>query len=200
MEARMSRYICILISIVAFSCDAQMTESILSLFMLEKPQRDREITVAPKFFSTSGGTVALKFPAKWFENKDDHPYDLQCHSESMTMTTGVFVYPMDGFSSDYTPKELLVSQIEDLKSKRKNFKQMGKQSQAKSGKKIITRVLYFGEKGVSSYYYMFSLIQFDAPSAPVVLLLQISVPGQWEENQITLAQIAKSAKVLEVSK
>jgi hypothetical protein len=148
-----------------------------------------------QYFATSNGPVEFLFPAGWHKSKSENPYDLQCFSRFERMTTGVFLFAKEDLAEDLKPRELLQLQIDDLKSKRKNFK-------IKDGEHVVqargtkqTTVVYSGEKGSSRYYYRFTLVEFDKNPEMIAVVLQVAIPSSWTKHKPILEKITKSARV-----
>lgn len=148
-----------------------------------------------RYFSTANGVVELKFPAGWQENKEKHPYDLQCESRDQRMNTGVFVYPRSDFAKDLDRPKVLEQQIDDLRSKRQNFQLLEQLLTEEVGDKVITSVVYSGERDSFKYNYRFSLIEFKGRNDYILVLIQVGQPSEWSNQNPILEEIARSARV-----
>ncbi|MBN2340417.1 MAG: hypothetical protein JXX29_00555 [Deltaproteobacteria bacterium] len=182
--------------LVVSGCDSKIVELLMEGQSVHKTAPGAKIAATPTWYKTKDMAATLQFPKGWYENTDEHPYELQCHSELRNMTTGVFVYQMVDLSNDYTPRKLLDYQINDLMSKRKNTGVVEKETTFKDEGKTITQVVYSGDKGVSKHYYVFSLIEFGKPELPVLVTIQVAVPSQWKKSKDVLVDIIRSAKLL----
>ena len=185
------KYLFLLLILLIIGCDSQQVKSIV-----EEVQSAGQSKREPTLFQTRDGAATLLFPAGWYENRKEHPYELQCVSKTENMNTGVFVYHMEDLAADFTPEKLLQSQVDDLMAKRNNPKIIESEKTVQEGTKTITRVVYSGEKGVSTNYYAFSMVQFKAPDAPILLVIQVAIPSQWKQNEPILSRIVKSAKLI----
>jgi len=156
---------------------------------------NRATNSAPQFHATSDGSIELQFPADWYENKEKHPYDLQYLSPGQQMVVGLFVYKKEDLAADMTPRELLQTQIEDIKSKRKNFQVLEGETVVQHGGKKLTTVTYTGEKEASKFCYRFTLIEFGNTPELLAIALQTAFPSSWSEDKPILDEIVKSARV-----
>jgi len=145
-------------------------------------------------FSTVNGPVELRFPAGWFKNEKDNPYDLQCFSKLQRMNTGVFLFSKVDLAEEFTPEKLFQLQIEDLKSKRKNFAVLENKQIIRTDQKKLTSIVYSGEKGVSRYYYRFTLVEFLKNPELFLVVLQVSIPSYWKLHKPILEEITLSAR------
>lgn len=150
--------------------------------------------VDPVSFATSNGLVELDFPRGWYQNKEEHPYDLQCFSKDQRMTSGVFFFAQADLAENVTPQVILQMQVEDMRSKRGNFKLVEQQRSLSAVKNSLTSVVYSGEKDASRYYYSFTLVQFAERPEMFLVLLQVAMPSEWSEQKPILEQIAASAR------
>lgn len=145
-------------------------------------------------FLTQSGLVEFTFPSGWYENTDDHPYDLQVFSKGAKEATGVFEFLAADLAEDFQAKDIFAMQIADIESKRKNFKPFIYKSANIDKEKIITTETYIAEKNSFRYVYIFSLIEFKQ-TGTVLVVLQTSTPSNWEGNRDILLGIVRSAKV-----
>lgn len=145
-------------------------------------------------FLTQSELVEFTFPAGWYKNTDDHPYDLQALSRGAKEATGVFEFLASDLAEDFQAKDIFAMQIADIESKRKNFKPFIYKSTNLDKEKIITTETYIAEKDSFRYVYIFSLIEFKK-SGTVLVVLQTSSPSNWERNQDILLGIVRSASV-----
>jgi hypothetical protein len=113
-------------------------------------------------FVTKYASIEFSFPPGWQENRDDHPYDLQCSSSSKNMNTGVFVFKRIDLATDSKPIDTFWKQVNDLKSKRGSFEELEALQTLNYDDKTVTSITYLGEKDSSQYCYRFSLIEFKA--------------------------------------
>ena len=148
-------------------------------------------------FVTTNGPVQFEFPGGWFQNEKEHPFDLQCFSKHQRMNTGVFLFAKADLAEDLAPQELLEQQIEDMRSKRKNFKVVEEKRVIQLGGKTLTTVVFSGDKGTSRNFYKFTLIQFTEHPNQIPIVLQVSIPSYWNQNKSVLEEIAASAQVLD---
>lgn len=148
----------------------------------------------PLWFSTADGLVELQFPAGWFESEEDNPYDLQCFSKDEDLMTGIFLFRMQDLASDMTPYAILRLQVDDLRSKRDNFGVLEAQTATREEDTKLTTTVYSGEKGLSTYYYRMTLIEFTENPDIVLVALQSAIPSRWESDKPVLEAITRSAR------
>lgn len=151
--------------------------------------------VSARYFAISNGPVELLFPAGWHKNEKENPYDLQCFSKYERMTTGVFLFLKEDLAEDLTARDLLDLQIDDLRSKRKNFKIKEKELVVQENGKKLTTIVYSGEKGPSRYYYRFTLVEFDDDPKMILVVLQVAIPSYWGKHKPILEGITESARI-----
>ncbi len=145
--------------------------------------------------AVANGSVELSFPAGWYKNPRKHPFDLQLFSKNDRMNTGVFLFAKEDLAEDLAPRELLARQIQDLRSKRRNFHPVELEQVASLKGKTLTSVVYSGDKDASRDYYRFTLIEFAENPALVAVAIQVSLPEYWRANKPVLEAITASARV-----
>lgn len=148
-----------------------------------------------QYFATSNGAVEFQFPAGWFQNKEKHPYDLQCFSRDENLNTGVFLFLESDLAGSADPQQILQSQIADLRSKRENFTLLEDLQTIPLADKKLTTVVYSGERNSLKFHYKFTLIEFNDGPRHVPILLQVARPGNWDADKQVLEEIAKSARI-----
>jgi hypothetical protein len=152
-----------------------------------------------QYYAAANGPVEFAFPAGWYKNPKEHPFDLQLFSRQDRMNTGVFLFAKEDLAEDLSPRELFDRQIQDLGSKRKNFKVVEAERVVALAGKRLTSVVYSGEKGSSRDYYRFTLVEFAEAPGLIPVVLQVSTPSYWKENKPVLEAIAASARVTSVN-
>ena len=160
----------------------------------DSPERVLEVPQG-QYFVTANGPVEFFVPAGWFQNPGKHPYDLQVLSEDQQMNTGVFLFKMQDLAETTTPQDLLRIQIEDLESKRENFKVVEERKVEQLDDKTLTSVVYSGEKNDLSYIYRFVLIEFEDHPDLVPVVLQVAIPSNWPLDKFIQEAITASARV-----
>jgi len=150
----------------------------------------------PVAFVTDHAPIEFTFPAGWREDAKQHPYDLQCIAPSQRLNTGIFAYTRDEFPSGKTPTEVFHEQIEDIGSRREDFVELEPTKTSKRAGKTITSIAYSGKRDSSQNHYRFSLIEFDADENTFAVVLQVSVPREWEQAKPILQKIAQSARLV----
>ncbi|MFW5870213.1 MAG: hypothetical protein ACOCVL_00970 [Candidatus Sumerlaeota bacterium] len=160
----------------------------------DSPARTLEVAQG-QYFVTANGPVEFFVPAGWFQSPGKHPYDLQVMSEDQQMNTGVFLFKMQDLAQTTTPQDLLHMQVEDLESKRENFKVVEEQKTEELDDKTLTTVVYSGEKSDLAYYYRFALIEFEDHPDLVPIVLQVAIPSNWPLDKFVLEGITASARV-----
>lgn len=136
------------------------------------------------------------FPAGWYLNPEDNPYDLQCFSQFDRMNTGVFAYKKMDLAADATPLDIFREHVKDLRSKRTNFEQLEAETTVEHEDKTITAVTYLGDRDAKRFCYRMSLIEFRDDDSRFAIVLQVTHPGEWERNKPVLARITRSARPL----
>jgi hypothetical protein len=150
----------------------------------------------PVSFETAYGAMQFTYPPGWFQNPEQHPYDLQCFAPDEQMNTGVFVYLKADLAADVTPHAILDSQVDDLRSKRRKFTELVAENRVAADGKTLTSVAYTGEKGLSRYVYRFTLIEFDDDPSQIAVALQVAIPGRWQASAPVLDAITRSVRSL----
>jgi len=153
--------------------------------------KDRSVS-----FITKSAPIEFSFPAGWYVNPQDHPFDLQCFSRFKEMNTGVFVFKKVDVALDSTPTDIFGTQVNDLKSKRRNFEELEALQKHEYEDKTVTSITYLGDKDSSRNCYTFSLIEFRADNSKFAVVLQVSLPGNWKTNKPVLESITRSARPL----
>ena len=148
-----------------------------------------------QYFATADGTVELGFPAGWHKARGDNPYDLQCFSADEGMTTGVFQFAKTDLAEGAMSHKLLEQQVNDLRSKRENFKILEDEQVVRLEDKTLTTVVYSGEKDSSRYYYRFTLVEFTEKPEILLVVLQVSIPSSWVKDKPIHEEITKSARI-----
>ena len=148
-----------------------------------------------QYFATANGSVEFQFPAGWHKAKDDNPYDLQCFSRDESMTTGVFQFEKRDLAEGAPTHKLLERQVDDLRSKRENFKPLEEEQVVRLEKKTLTTLVYSGEKDSSTYYYRFTLIEFTENPEVLLIVLQVAIPSLWAKDKPIFEEITKSARL-----
>ena len=146
-------------------------------------------------FATANGPVEFQFPAGWYKNTDEHPFDLQCFSKDQSMNTGVFLYnKKDLATRSDDPRELLKDQIDDLRSKRENFKVIREMDTIDLEGKSLTTVVYSGERNSETYHYRFTVIRFKDHPEHIPLVLQVSLADRLHKAEPIFDEILRSAR------
>lgn len=159
-----------------------------SIVKQQKESENQRVTLAD-------GLLELKFPSGWYENKSEHPFDLQYFSKNKSMTTGIFLYKLEDLAADSTPQRMLAWHIDDLKSKRENFTVVEPEQTESLGEKTITTTVYSGDKDASRCYYKLTLVEFVESRAQFLVALQVAIPSQWRQSQPILEEIIRSARI-----
>lgn len=111
-------------------------------------------------FTTEYAPIEFQFPSGWFKNKEEHPYDLQCFSRFEEMNTGVFVFRKMDLAADATPLDIFWAQVDDIKSKRKNFEEFESLRTHEYDDKTLTTATFLGDLDSRRFCYRYTLIQF----------------------------------------
>ena len=167
----------------------------LALLTIVGCKDDKQKRSMAQYFATANGVVELKFPAGWYKNEKDNPYDLQCFSKNDRLTTGVFLFMKGDLATDSNPQDVFKLQIDDLRSKRKHFKILKQKEIVHLEKKTLTTIVYSGDKGSLKYYYRYTLIEFSENVGDIVVVLQVAIPSEWDRCKPILEEITKSARI-----
>ena len=109
--------------------------------------------------------------------------------------TGVFLFAKEDLAEDLHPRDHLELQINDIKSKRKNFKIKEEKQVVQQSGKVVISIVYSGEKGSSRYYYRFTLVEFVENPRMIPVVLQVAIPSYWDKHKPILEQITQSARI-----
>lgn len=156
------------------------------------PTEENEIfsqTAESKSFTAND--LVFSFPDDWKLYEEENPYDLQCVSRFEDLSTGVFVYEKTDLSESASPEDFLTYHIDDIQSKRKNFKFIEEIKDVEIGDKRIKTVVYSGDLDSVKYYYVFSLVEFKE-FEEFAVTLQACFPSNFEKNKSTLDEIISS--------
>lgn len=148
-----------------------------------------------QFLMAKNGPVEVQLPRGWKAGQDDNPFDLQCFSKDESMMTAVFLFLQLDLAEDLEPEDLLDLQIEDLASKRTNFKLLEERQTVSLENKTLTSAVYSGEKGPSRYHYRFTLIEFADHPEYIPVVIQTGIPSDWAEQKPILEGLTRSARV-----
>lgn len=170
-----------------------ITASAMVIVLLSCARMDESPRVS---FITKYTPIEFSFPVGWHANQDDHPYDLQCSSSSKNMNTGVFAFKRIDIAADSNPIDTFWKQVNDLKSKRRNFEELEALQTLNYDDKTVTSITYLGEKDSSRYCYRFSLIEFKKDNSKFAVVVQVALPGEWEKSKPVLVEITRSARPL----
>ncbi len=168
---------------------------LVTVLLLAGCGQEASKSTTEQYFVTSNGPVEFLFPEGWHKNQEENPYDLQCFSKHERMNTGVFLFVQEDLAENLKPRDLLQLQIDDLKSKRKNFKIKEEEQIVQVVGKKLTSIVFSGEKGSSRYYYRFALVEFDENPEILAVVLQVAIPSYWTKHKPILEEITKSARV-----
>jgi hypothetical protein len=148
----------------------------------------------PRRFATSDGLVELQFPPDWVRNAEQNPFDLQCWSKDGRIMTALFTWKREDLARTTKPRQLLERQIDDMRSKRKDFVLVERETTYRDRERALTSVVYAGEKGGTRNNYRFTLAEFPASPDVYVLVLQTSFPSEWSRTKPILEAITRSAR------
>ena len=143
--------------------------------------------------------VEFAFPSGWTLNTNEHPYDLQCFSPQRDMQCGIFVFKREDLEEGQTAKKIFDLQIEDIRSKRENFKELDSRSNLTFEGKEITVAPFSADKDGDTNHYTFSLVEFKDNPEVFAILLQVAIPESRSESKSTFLKIARSAKLAKSS-
>ncbi|NJN76743.1 MAG: hypothetical protein HC796_11970 [Synechococcaceae cyanobacterium RL_1_2] len=105
---------------------------------------------------------------------------------------GIFLYAKEDLAQEDGIQKLLDFHVEDLQSKRQNFKLMEPQTTIETADKTITQVVYSGEKSGGAFYYQFAAIEFKDGNTTIPITLAVSFPSAWDNSKATLTKIHNS--------
>ncbi|MDJ0973076.1 MAG: hypothetical protein QNJ98_01275 [Planctomycetota bacterium] len=150
-----------------------------------------------RVFATKDGSVEFVFPGDWSESAKEHPYDLQCFSALIQMTTGVFVYTEEDLAEDEPPEVLLDRHVDELRSLRKQFELLTPATVVREGDKKLTTLVYSGVRSQYTNIYRITLIEFAAQPRRPLVAMQSALPENWPKHEAILAAITRSARLRE---
>lgn len=176
-----------------------VTLSLVCLLLFMGCRLETNKSAAPAYMSSEVMDIELQFPKGWYVNPKKNPYDLQCFSESSGLNTGIFYHKRVDLAKDLTAEDLLELQVEDLKSKRKNFQLVEAQKETTHANKRILSVVYAGDKDNSRYNYRFSCIEFNEEPKNLAMVIQVSLPSDWHKSKGILEKICASARYKKVA-
>lgn len=162
----------------------------------DRPSEGGKPDAARLRFVTKSAPIEFSFPAGWYVNPKNNPFDLQCYDPSNRMNTGVFAFKKVELASDSTPTDIFWQQVNDIRSKRKNFQEKEALQKQEDDDKTVTSVTYLGDKDATRNCYRFSLIEFKRDSSRFAVILQIALVGDWEKTKPILEEICQSARPL----
>jgi hypothetical protein len=142
-----------------------------------------------------GIPLEFRFPVGWEKSPREHPFDLQCISADRYAVSGAWVWNRENLAADVSPQDLFQAQIEDIRSKRKNFQIIVDQSIVNLEGKRLTSLVASGEKGPNRSYYRFTLIEFPGRSQIFAVALQTTLPSEWDTYRPVLEEITLSARL-----
>jgi len=157
-------------------------------------------TEGGQWVAVANGPLEFRFPAGWYRNPEDNPYDLQYFSGDRHMNAGVFQFARADLAEEIDARRLLELQVDDMKAKRKNFKLVEDERTIElTEKKLkLTTVVYSGEKDMGRYYYKFTLVELSQSLDTPAVLLQVALPSEWANSKPILEEITESARVRSV--
>jgi hypothetical protein len=150
----------------------------------------------PVSFVTKDAPIEFSFPAGWFVNPKDNPYDLHCFSPREDLVTGVFASEKVNLAADATPTDIFWAQIKDLKSRRRNVEELEALRTQEYDDKTVTSITYLGDKDSNRNCYTFSLIEFRADNSKFAVVIQTAFPEDWKTSKPVLEAITRSARPL----
>lgn len=143
--------------------------------------------------------VEFLFPGDWAKTTNENPYNLQCFSGNEQMMTGVFVYEESEMMVPGDPKRQLDFHIDDIRSKRANVTPVENVMSTRGEETGQTTAVYSGEKDGETYYYRFTLIEFDHMPEIIAIVIQTTFPDQWKKTGPILEKITRSARIVKPS-
>ena len=147
-------------------------------------------------FVTGVAPIEFTFPPDWRDERDGHPFDLQCVSGNSQLVTNVFVYARADMAASSTPASFLTRQVQDLEGRRANFKLLSEEESYEDETRRFKTVTYTGEVDASANCYRFSLIEFKSVPDYFAVVLQTGFPEDWAEVEPFLDRIVLSARLL----
>jgi hypothetical protein len=143
--------------------------------------------------------IEFTFPAGWYRNSEQNPFDLHCFSPRENMLTGIYAYKKSRLVNP-SPHAILEEQIDEVRSKRQNFVEREAIQTLQLTDKSITTVTFVGEKGSARNWYRFALIEFKPDADGFAVALQIATDGSFEEAKPIFAAITESARLVSEDK
>lgn len=148
----------------------------------------------PKRFATPDGLVDLQVPPDWVRNEEQNPFDLQCWSKDERIMTALFMWKREDLAKTTKPKQLLERQIEDMRSKRRDFVLVEPETTYREGDRVLTSVVHAGEKDGIRNNYRFTLVESPATPDVYVVVLQTGFPSEWSRTKHVLEAITRSIR------
>lgn len=145
-------------------------------------------------FVSNYGSVEFAFPPKWTKRTEENPFDLQCFSPQQDMNCGVFVYLEDDLSEATTPEQVLKRHVDDIQSKRTDFRELEPARSVTFENRTITIIPCSGKKDNEEYSYVFARVDFKDNPGVFAILLHVALPELSSRAKENILRIARSAK------
>lgn len=146
-------------------------------------------------FVTEYGSVEFAFPPGWKKQTEENPFDLQCLSRNEEMNCGIFIYTPNDLNPETTPQSVLTRHIDDIRSKREDFKELSAPKTVDREDKVITLIPCTGQRNGELFSYIFVRVDFKNDPTLLAILLHVALPelqDRAEENALRIAGTAKS--------
>jgi hypothetical protein len=173
----------------------QILLSFLCFYPLVGFAKDKEAASGESFI-TGTSPIKFTFPKGWSKNTKENPFDLQCFSKNERQNLGVFVFNKADMASTAKPLDTLMMQIEDMRSKRKNFREKEPLATVQKDNATFTTISFIGELDDSAWYYRYTLIDFKEGSDVFAIALQIGFPSEIKKNRDLFDSIIYTARPL----
>ena len=145
-------------------------------------------------FVSDYGSVEFAFPPQWTKRTEENPFDLQCFSPQQDMNCGVFVYLKEDLAEDTTPDSALRRHVDDIQSKRTDFRELEPARSISFENRVITIIPCSGKKDNEEYSYVFARVDFKDNPGVFAILLHVALPELSSKAKENILRIARSAK------
>ncbi len=157
--------------------------------------RRRVTPPEPRREVTARGRVELRLPAGWTREAET-PFDLQVFSKRRLAMAGFFEFHRQNLAADVAPHHLLKAQVEDLSSKRDDFRAIAPEERREEGDRTFTSALHSGKHEGAEYRYRYTLVEFRDHPEVFLVVLQVAAPENYPKALPAFDALLRSAAVL----
>lgn len=135
--------------------------------------------------------ATVEFPSTWTEGEKG-PFDMQWWSADKSTNSGFFLYRRSDFKEGAQLADMLGFHVDDIGSKRENFKELEAPKPFDHPKSKEIAGVYEGTRNGKTNVYRFAAIEFTDEPELVVVSLQVALPEEWPKSRATLERITAS--------